>query len=207
MSRQNNGLLLLSIKRRGILLEYEEFRKRIVELQTYWSLFKVEFLDRDAFKRFALQLSSQVKDWTNICITGYFSETIRNEVEALIRLDRRVRLICPDFPINSKRDKRNLQALKHLADAGTEIKVNNRLHARFLVAHTSELKRGLLVIGSFDFNTECIGRERYDAGIKTKHPDLVSSAVKFFEQVWNAPESKTLNERYKLWKEGKVVRL
>lgn len=27
-----------------------------------------------------------------------------------------------------------------------------------------------LVIGSFDFNTECIGKERYDARIKTKHP-------------------------------------
>lgn len=180
-------------------MEYEEFRKRIVDLQSYWNWFKVDFVDRDAFSRFALQLCSQVSDWTNICITGYFSETIRKEVEALIKLGRRVRLICSDFPVKTKRDKRNLQALKNLANAGAEIKVNNRLHARFLVAHTPELKTniGLLVIGSFDFNTECIGRERYDAGIKTRHPDLINSAVKLFEQVWNAPESKPLNERYR----------
>jgi hypothetical protein len=48
---------------------------------------------------------------------------------------------------------------------------------------------GLLLIGSFDFNTECIGKDRYDAGIKTKHPDLVESATKLFEQIWDEPES------------------
>lgn len=179
-------------------MRYEEFRKRIVELQTYWKLFKVEFVDRDVFGRFANQLSSEVQDYNTICITGYFSETIRKEVEALIRLGKKVKLICPDFPVKSKRDKRNLQALKNLVDAGVEIKINNRLHARFLVAYTPELKSGILVIGSFDFNTECIGRERYDAGIKTRNPDLISSTVNLFKQVWNASESKSLNERYKL---------
>ena len=75
-------------------------------------------------------------------------------------MQKNVRLICPEFPLQSKRDRRNLQVLKKLTGAGAEMKVNNRLHARFLVGHNPALG-GLLVIGSFDFNTECIGKERY----------------------------------------------
>ena len=33
---------------------------------------------------------------------------------------------------------------------------------------------------------------RNDAGIKTSHPDLVKSAIDFFEQVWNDSETQTL---------------
>ena len=108
-------------------------------------------------------------------------------------------MICPEFPIESKRDRRNLQALKKLDKAGAKIKINDRLHARFLVAYQRELVPywgGLLVIGSFDFNTECIGRERYDAGIKTEYPDLIEAAVKLFDQIWSEPESKLLSEKY-----------
>lgn len=49
-------------------------------------------------------------------------------------------------------------------------------------------------MGSFDFNTECIGLDRYDAGIKTKHPDLLKSAIDFFEKVWNYSESQPLQD-------------
>jgi hypothetical protein len=52
----------------------------------------------------------------------------------------------------------------------------------------------LLIVGSFDFNTECIGRERYDAGIKTRNPDLLQSTINFFEKVWNDSESRHLEE-------------
>ena len=51
-----------------------------------------------------------------------------------------------------------------------------------------------LSIGSFDFNTECIGKERFDAGIKTRHPDLVESATRLFEEIWNEPESVSIAE-------------
>jgi len=127
--------------------------------------------------------------------TGYFSETTRKTLENIIKMKRIVRLISPEFPIKTSRDKKNLQVLKKLANAGAEIRFNNRLHARFLVAHTPEIgSRGLLLIGSFDFNTECIGIERYDAGIKTTHPDLVKSAIEIFEQIWDEPESITLED-------------
>ena len=185
-----------------IALEWEEFRKKIVSLQSDLQLFKAEFLDRDDFKKFVDNLFDNINGLNEIRITGYFSETIRETLETIIRNSSvsKVKLICPFFPVNRKRDRMNLQALKKLSEAGVEIKVNDRLHARFLVAHHSGLLpdwRGLLVIGSFDFNTECIGREKYDAGIKTTHPDLIESAVKLFEQIWNEPESLPLLERYR----------
>ena len=91
-----------------------------------------------------------------------------------------------------RRDKKNLEALRKLSKAGVEVKFNNRIHARLLVAYTKI--SGLLILGSFDFNTECIGKERYDAGIKTGHPDLIKSAIDFFEQVWTDSETQTLDQ-------------
>ena len=180
-------------------MEWEKFRREIVGLQSFFDLFKAEFLDRDSFRKFADNLFDNVGVWNEVCITGYFSETIREALEEIVRIPRhRLRLICQEFDIKNLRDRKNLEVLKKLCKQGAEIKVNNRLHARFLVAYFSELPeiRGLLVIGSFDFNTECIGKERFDAGIKTTHPDLVKSAKKLFEEIWEEPESTPLLEKY-----------
>jgi len=181
--------------------EWKKFKDKIIHLQSDLSPFQVDFLDRDSFKRFCDNLRSEGQGYQEIYITGYFSETIRETLQEIAEVKLNlVRLICPEFPIKSQRDRRNLGALKKLAVAGAEIKFNNRLHARFLVAYNPANSRGLLVIGSFDFNTECIGRDRYDAGIKTRHPDLVKSAIKLFEQIWNEPESITLEDFMKKWK-------
>ena len=185
-------------------LAYEEFRKKVEGLQSDVNLFETFFLDRDDFKKFADNLKNNIGAWYRICITGYFSETIRKPLEKLLEPSMvetspfKIRLICPNLNVKSTRDRKNLQALRKLVKAGAEVKFNDRLHARFLVAynlvegHPSIKYWGLLLIGSFDFNTECIGRERYDAGIKTRNPDLVKSAVELFEQIWNEPESKPL---------------
>jgi hypothetical protein len=180
--------------------EWQKLLNKICYLQGDISPFKVDFLDRDSFRQFSENLRSYVEAYQNIYITGYFSETIREVLEQLIKSleNRKVNLLCPEFPAESKRDRRNLEALEKLVKAGAEVKFNNRLHARFLVAHNlarDASLRGLLVIGSFDFNTECLGRERYDAGIKTMNPDLVKSAVSLFEQIWKEPESKPLIEK------------
>lgn len=180
--------------------EWKKLLDKITFLQGDIAPFTVDFIDRDSFKRFFDNLRSEVEIYRNIYITGYFSEAIREALEQLIKSekDRKVSLLCPEFPAESRRDRRNLEALEKLAKAGAEVKFNNRLHARFLVAHNlarDASLRGLLVIGSFDFNTDCLGRERYDAGIKTRHPDLVKSAVSLFEQIWKEPESKSLLEK------------
>lgn len=176
--------------------EWEKLRNKITHLQSDLTPFEVVFLDRNSFKRFCDNLRHDVgSPFRNVYITGYFSETVRKSLETIIKMKRTVRLISRDSPKETNRDKMNLQVLKKLSKAGAEIKFNNRLHARFLVAHTPEVaSRGLLLIGSFDFNRDCIGLERYDAGIKTTHPDLVKSAIELFEQIWNEQESISLED-------------
>jgi hypothetical protein len=187
-------------------LASEKFGQKIRDLQTRALAFqndlndlypfKVDFLDREGFKKFADDLPQQTGDCQEIRITGYFSETVREALEILVKRQGvfSVKLICPEFPIQSKRDVRNLAVLEKLGKAGIEVKINNRLHARFLVASYRARDGGLLILGSFDFNTECIGKERYDAGIITHHPDLVKSAVELFDNIWNEPESVSLEE-------------
>jgi hypothetical protein len=175
------------------MAEWEKLKRKVVNLESEISPFKVDFLDRDAFKKFCDNLRSNLGNLKEICITSYFSETIRTELESIAQNNYyHVRLISPDFQVGAPREKKNLEALRKLSKAGVEVKFNYRLHARLLVAHTHI--EGILILGSFDFNTECIGKERYDAGIKTSHPDLVQSAISFFEQVWTDSETKTLDQ-------------
>ncbi len=155
--------------------------------------FKVEFIDRDKFKIFCDNLALNLKDLKNILIIGYFSETIRTELENIAKNDYyHIRIISPEFTVGTPREKKNLEALRKLQKVGVEVKFSSRMHDRLLVAHSSLF--ALLILGSFDYNTECIGKERYDARIKTTHPDLVKSAIDFFEQVWVESETQTMEQ-------------
>lgn len=181
-------------------MEYEKFKEKIVGLQHDLDLFKVEFLDTDGFKKFVDDFSNEVGVWTETYITGYFSEIVRQPLERIVRrrggTPRHVKLICQEFELKKKRDRRNLEVLRKLEKAKIEIKINHRIHARFLVGYHPPMQRGVLVIGSFDFNNECYGKERHDAGIITWHPDLVRSAVELFHRIWNDTESIPLSEKY-----------
>ena len=180
-------------------MEYKRFEEKICDLQSDWNVFKVDFVDTATFCEFANHLLEKVGGYSEVCITGYFSETVRDELQR-IAAGKTVRLISPELQESSPRDKKNKQALKKLSDSGVQVRINSRLHARFLIAHTPGFTGtvGLLLIGSFDFNTECIGKERYDAGIITTHPDLVKAAISYstgsgrtitpkaFEEILNA---------------------
>ena len=177
--------------------EWEEFGQKIESLKLDHLKFHIEFLDRDSFKELCNRLYFDFRGSKEICITGYFSEAIREELEKLQKTQTHLRLICPEFSLTSPRDRKNIEALTKLAESGVEIKFNNRLHARMFIAYTpyaNSKTSGELVLGSFDFNTECMGRERYDAGIKTSHPDLVRSAIAFFDKVWQDSGSIKLEE-------------
>jgi hypothetical protein len=186
-------------------MEFAQFKDKLTNLVGDLNYFGTEFLTEDEFKDFANSLCDKVGCYDQICITGYFSENIRKELEKLAKRNSHVRLICQEFPEKpDSRDKKNLQTLQELANSGVKIKMNIRLHARFLVAYSSQLARerdgnewmnGQLLIGSFDFNKDCIGLERHDAGILTKYPDLVKAAVKFFDQIWNETGSVDLPKR------------
>lgn len=176
---------------------WNKFREKLTHLQGDLVQFKVDFLDINSFKDFVDNLwRTTLQNYPEICMTGYFSETIREKLEYLMNWNTNVRLISPELPSRaSKRDRRNLEVLKKLVNTGVKIKFNHRTHARLLIAYNPKADyRGLVIIGSFDFNSECIGKERYDSGIKTRHPDLVKSAIKLFEQIWNEPESISLEE-------------
>ena len=179
-------------------MSYRDLQKKVKELEIELDQLKLEFMDRDSFKKFADNLFNEIGGYSQICITGYFSEAVRDSLEMFAR-NHRLKLISQEFDVNKPRDRKNLEVLRKLCSFGADAKVNNRLHARFLLAHSPEFpvstNTGLLVIGSFDFNTEGISKERYDAGIKTNSPDLVSAAKELFMQMWNEPESLNLNEK------------
>lgn len=178
------------------ILFSKKVKEKIAEVQSDLTWLEVEFLDREGFKRFADNLCQEIGGYNKICITGYFSEAIRDTLESFAR-NHRLKLLSQEFDPNNRRDRQNLEVMHKLSEAGAEIKVNDRLHARFLVAHSPEFPGvGLLVVGSFDFNKEGMSKERYDAGIKTRNPDLVGSALRLFEQIWSEPESLPLNEKY-----------
>lgn len=177
--------------------EWEEFGQKIESLKLDIHKFGVEFLNRDSFKELCNRLYFDMRGYKEICITGYFSEAIREELQKLQKTQAHLRLICPEFPLKSPRDRKNIEALTKLVESGIEIKFNNRLHARMFIAYTTyknSKPNGELILGSFDFNTECMGRERYDAGIRTRHPDLVESAIAFFDEVWQDSGSIKIEE-------------
>ena len=179
---------------------WNNFKDKIVRLQGNLSQFQVDFLDRNSFKDFVdNRWSSEISGFPEICITGYVSETIRDKIQYLMHRKPNVRLISQELPSKlTKRDRRNLEVLEKLSKAGVKIKLNHRVHARLLIAYNpSPIVQGLAIIGSFDFNSECIGKERYDAGVITRHPDIVKSVVELFEQIWNEPASKSLDDNTK----------
>ena len=53
-------------------------------------------------------------------------------------------------------------------------------------------RRRATLMGFSDFNTERRGRERDDVTTKKRHPDLLESAIRLFEQIWNEQESISL---------------
>ena len=173
-------------------MEFNKLIDHITQLQGELNPFRVEFLDKDKFKLFADDLYSQVGGYSEVCITGYFSETIRGQLERILAAHK-LKLVTHELR-NEKRDQKNLEVMKKLVKAGAEVRISDRLHARMLLAHYPNVpgwsKLGLLVLGSFDFNVDCIGVERFDAGIKTNHPDLILEAKKLFEHIWS--ESKPL---------------
>ena len=108
---------------------YRDLLKRVGELQAdLVNQFKIDFMDRENFKNFADNLSSEAGGYTQLWITGYFSEAIRDSLEMFAR-NHKLKLLSQEFDLNNKREKKNLEVLKKLCNSGAEIKVNSRLHA------------------------------------------------------------------------------
>ncbi len=63
---------------------------------------------------------------------GYFSETMSSKIQYSLDRNSEVRIITQELNPKKPKDKKNLQVLQKLAKKGAEIKLNNRVHARYL---------------------------------------------------------------------------
>ncbi len=62
---------------------WDEIADKIAEVQNYILPFKVEFLERESFKKFCDNLIANLSGFKEIYVTGYFSETIRGDLDIL----------------------------------------------------------------------------------------------------------------------------
>jgi len=167
------------------------------------SRFSVDFIDEYGFQSFIRVLHETLRDYEHICMAGYFSEAF---VQPLIKqkkgLRAQIRVLSPRLDIKKLRDQDNLKALRKLQDEGVNVRIHSRLHCRMLIAYTytkDEIPRaqGHLILGTFDYNDEGVTAKKRNAGIKTMNPDLLKSAVKYFDDLWvEQRDTKSLDEMY-----------
>ena len=200
---------MILTRARCIIGDYMAMRKVWDELDKVKGMvgeFQVHSMDEKKFKRFFDSILNPPRHGNpdslivrkNVDITGYFSE---GAVESLCRLKSKsnIRLITPELNTKRRQDVRNLRALRKMQNEGIEIKIHKRLHARFMIIYNISEKGnyGQLLVGSFDFNKEGITAERRDFGLLTAHPDIVNSAIDYFNKLWNEDfEITTLDEEY-----------
>jgi len=118
----------------------------------------------------------------NIYIMGYFDQA---RLDKLTPIARNLKIISPTGALKTKKNK---DALKRISKAGAEVKTHPMLHARIFC----DPDKRVLIVGSGDLQTDCFGGSRFDAGVWSNHPDLIKSAIDFFNRVWQ--ESDPLQE-------------
>ena len=124
-----------------------------------------------------------------IGVTGYFSAGTPTDLPiAQRKWGSSIRLISPALDPEKRREDQDLDALRKMQDAGIEIRINARLHARMFVGYSNrEMEKygsGILLLGSHDFNRDSVSGQNRNAGIVTGHPGLVISTIRFFEHIW-----------------------
>jgi len=111
---------------------------------------------------------------SDLYIMGYFDQAMLN---TLLPVARYVRIISPSGALTNRRNK---DALTRMSKAGAKVRTHPMLHARIFCVPD----RRVLIVGSGDLQTDCIGGTRFDAGIWSNYPDLIKSAIDFFNRVW-----------------------
>jgi len=119
----------------------------------------------------------------DVYIMGYFDQII---LDKLLPNARYIRIISPTDALKTKRNK---DALRRISKAGAKVRLHPMLHARIFCVPD----RRVLIIGSGDLQTNCFGGSRFDAGIWSNYPELIKSAIDFFNRVWE--ESDPLPEK------------
>ncbi|MGA3291206.1 MAG: phospholipase D-like domain-containing protein [Candidatus Bathyarchaeia archaeon] len=193
---------------------WEEFRSKLEVANNGLGKFNVVFMDDQRFSNFINHLKGNkteydyqysVRQCNFFDIIGYFSEGIGKVLLQHLEgyKDCKIRLITPELKTDQRQDRLNLNALRKMQEKGIEIRVNDRIHTRLFIGYSDRDlntdSNGVLLLGTFDFNKEGLSEDKINAGILTRHPDLVKSARELFERVWEEKiDTKPLNEAYPL---------
>ena len=168
--------------------------------KTNLTRFEVHFFDESNFKKFMEEIEQILTMYEHICLAGYFSEAMTQAIfKVYPGIKPNIRVLSPRLG-KTQRDQDNLKALRKLADKGIIVRVHSRLHCRMFLAYTINPKgdiSGSLILGSFDFNNEGMLMTKRNAGIFTYHPDLVKSAITYYNEIFAEPrDSMSLEEMY-----------
>jgi len=109
---------------------------------------------------------------------GHFDQEL---LDKLTPIAKRIKIISPEDTLKTAKNK---DALRRISKDGAEVRLHPMLHARILLVP----KRNFLIVGSGDLQTNCLGGNRFDAGIKSNYPELIGDALNFFNRVWNESE-------------------
>ena len=189
---------------------WEEFRSKLEVTNNELQKFNIVFMDDQRFSSFINHLKGiksefdykfSVRQCKFFDVIGYFSEGMgRVLLEHLEGYkDCKIRLITPELKPEQRQDRLNLNALRKMEANGIEIRINERIHCRLFIGYSdrdlNNDSNGVLLLGTFDFNKEGLSEDKINAGILTRHPDLVKSARDLFERVWEEKiETKPLSE-------------
>ena len=125
-------------------------------------------------------------------IMGYFDQARIDKLKPILEKGTKVKIISPDLNLNKSQDKSNLDALKRMEKYGAEVRIHPMLHARiFYVLRDGSSE---VVIGSGDIKSDCLGGKRFDAGIRSNHPEIIAETMSFFSRVWDDDGAIKLSE-------------
>jgi hypothetical protein len=182
----------------GRSLMSSEWKKVLKDIQSSISgldRFSFEFWKADKFIPFINQLSHYLEVFEEIMLIGHFDTAFSTLVETHLPKFPGCKMRVISHRFNAKdRDNPNRGGLEALARAGVVVKVNNHVHARMFLGYHSSHPISTLILGSFDFNRDGLSLYKRNAGIRTQNPDAIEEAHKFFNEIWQATATVTLDE-------------
>ncbi len=175
------------------MLGWDKTLDKLQDIKGELARYRVKFVDNKEFTKILTHLRNPVRskyrgyriklgktekrDIANLYITGYIGDEIS------------------DYLIQGLKNGCNIQVisihrrpiLNKLKDNGVKIKTNKNMHARMMIGFSDRetMNNGFLLVGSFDLDKTSLGGDKKNAGIITTHPDLIKSAIDFFEEEWD----------------------
>ena len=175
-------------------MKWDETLEKLQNIKGELAKYRVKFVDHEEFIKILTHMrnperakyrgyriklgKNQKRDISNLYITGYIGDEMTDYLIQGVKSGCNIQVITTH---------RRPEVLNKLKNNGVKVKTNKEMHARMMIgfADRDYLKNGFLLVGSFDLDEKGLGGDKINAGIITTHPDLINSAVEFFEEEWN----------------------